>query len=318
MEDRFTISLAPLQGYTDWNFRKTYAKYIGGIDLFYTPFLVLQNSGEIKSAHRKEIEPFDEKSEKLIPQFLGNSVKEIQFFEQYFSDLGYQQMNWNLGCPYPMVTKRGKGSGMLTDPNNIRKVLEEGYSEKIKLSVKTRLGLEKEDDIFPVLDVLNDFPIEELILHPRIGKQLYKGKTNWEQFGKCLSHYKNGITYNGDINNYDDYLRLKEQFPTLSRLMIGRGILMDYWLPYRIKKIALPEEEERKQILKEFHDLYYQSYAEYLSGENQLLQKMKPFWEYFSFHFQNSRKVYKQVKKSVNLKKYDSAVAFAFQQRLEK
>nr|WP_320117115.1 tRNA-dihydrouridine synthase family protein [uncultured Marinifilum sp.] len=311
------ISLAPLQGYTDWVFRQAYQKYIGGVDEFYTPFLVLQNDGELRTSHKREVEPFKDRFEKLVPQFIGASIEEIKFFENYFSSLGYGKMNWNLGCPFPMLTKRSKGSGLLPYPDKIKEMLTQLDESKIELSVKMRLGLEDENEIYPVLKVLNDFAIKEVIVHPRIGKQLYKGTPNIDAFANIFNQENISVAYNGDLNTLENFNDLKGKFPTLNHVMIGRGVLKDYWLPHKIKGLEIPSQKERIAILEKVHNDVYELYSSYLSGDTQILHKMKPFWEYFSCHFQTERKVFKAVKKASGIKKYEQAVSFAFSQDLK-
>ena len=311
------ISLAPLQGYTDWVFRQAYKKHIGGIDQFYTPFLVMQNSGVLKSSHKREVEPFLERKDDLIPQFLGGSVEEFQFFENYFSDLGYEKMNWNLGCPFPMVTRKTKGSGLLPHADKIKSILSDGYSSKIDLSIKMRLGLEDKQEIFPVLEILKDMNLTDIIIHPRLGNQMYKGNADRDFFKEVQDRFDFPIAYNGDIETQEDFLSLKADIPNLKDVMIGRGILRDYWLPHKIKGLDIPSAEEKKQILRKMYAEIFDTYSSFLSGDTQLLQKVKPFWEYFSSHFDNERKVFKGIKKSGGFKKYEQAVAFAFQQNVK-
>ncbi|BAX80753.1 tRNA dihydrouridine synthase [Labilibaculum antarcticum] len=311
------ISLAPLQGYTDWVFRQAYEKCIGGVDEFYTPFLVLPNSGEVRTSHKREVEPFLERNNRLVPQFLAGSIEEFQFFETYFSELGYKKMNWNLGCPFPMVTRKNKGSGLLPYPERIKEILETGYSGKIDLSIKMRLGLEDKSEIFPVLDAIKDFNVDEIIIHPRIGKQMYKGSADWDCFEQIQKSFDKTIAFNGDIETLEDYHSLMSRFPDLKHVMIGRGILKDYWLPAKIKGIDVPSANERKLALRKMHDEIFSTYSSFLSGDTQILQKVKPFWEYFSSQFENERKVYKGIKKSGGLKKYHEAVSFAFLQNVK-
>ncbi|NOU59802.1 tRNA dihydrouridine synthase [Marinifilum caeruleilacunae] len=312
------ISLAPLQGYTDWVFRQAYQKHIGGIDQFYTPFLVLQNDGGIKTAHKREVEPFEEGSKDLVPQFLCGSTEEFKYFETYFSELNYCEMNWNMGCPYPMVTKKGKGSGLLPHPEKVEEILANAYQNKINLTVKLRLGLLDDQDVDSILPILKDHGIVQVIVHPRIGKQLYKGKPNLSRFGDLYEKFGNYLAYNGDICTFHDYKNVMDSFSDLNHVMIGRGILQDYWLPKRIKGIEIPAPHERKDKLMAMHDEIFQLYGSYLQGETQIMQKMKPFWEYFSMHFENEKKVYKAIKKSLGIKKYEQAVDFAFAQKLKK
>lgn len=317
MEDKIKISLAPLQGYTDWVYREAFKKCIGGIDEFYTPFLVLQNKGEVKTSHRREVEPFIDRNENLVPQFLAGSVKEFQYFGNYFTDLGYQKMNWNLGCPFPMVTRKKKGSGLLPYPDLIKDILTESYSGKLDLSIKTRLGLEDNSDISSVLEVLQSFEIDEIIVHPRFSKQMYKGNVDLDCFEELIQRFQFNFAYNGDIQTVKQFKEIRDKFPGISHVMIGRGVLNDCWLPLKIKGVELPTLADRKELLRKMHNEIFQTYSSYLSGDTQLLQKLKPFWEYFSNHFEQERKVYKAVKKAVNLKKYDEAVAFAFSQNIK-
>jgi len=311
------ISLAPLQGYTDWVFRRAYEKCIGGVDEFYTPFLVLQNSGEVRTSHRREVEPFLERNNRLVPQFLGGSIEEFQFFETYFSELSYQKMNWNLGCPFPMVTRKNKGSGLLPYPEKIKEILEKAYSGKIDLSIKMRLGLEDKTEILPILDVIKDFNIDEIIVHPRIGKQMYKGSADQDCFEQIQQNFDKTIAFNGDIEKLEDFNSLIARFPDLKHVMIGRGVLKDYWLPAKIKGFDIPSANERKLTMRKMHDEIFSTYSSFLSGDTQILQKVKPFWEYFSSQFEDERKVYKGIKKSGGLKKYHEAVSFAFQQNVK-
>lgn len=306
------LSLAPLQGFTDLVFRRAFAKHIGGIDQFYTPFLVLQNGDSLKSSHRREVDPNVE--ENLIPQFIGNSLKEFIFFRDYLIELGYKKMNWNLGCPFPMLAKKKKGSGLLPYPEMIEEILSEGLDDRIELSIKMRIGYESSEEFEAVLNVLNKFNLSEIIVHPRLGKQMYKGDVNLEAFGKVLNLSKHPVIYNGDICNIEDYQQRLEQFPNLEQMMIGRGLLQDLFLPLKIKGEDLPSSKERLDLLEKLHGEIYDSYTSYLSGDTQLLSKLKPMWEYFAANFNNERKVIKAIKKSGGMKKYNAAVAFAFQQ----
>ena len=317
MEDKaktgVKISLAPLQGYTDWVFRNAFQKYIGGVDEFYTPFLVQQKDGNLKTSHIREIENVEK--ENLVPQFLCGTVEELQFFESCLSNLGYRKINWNMGCPYPMVTRRGKGAGLLPNPDTIKCILESRKSD-LDFTVKIRLGLKAESEIDAVLPILKSYGVKEVIVHPRLGIQLNKGNADSCKFEALFKAYGNYLAYNGDILNCKDFENIKYQCSSINHIMIGRGILKNYWLPHKIKSLCLPGVEERKSILKMMHDDIFETYSGYLSGESQILHKMKPFWEYFSYHFENQRKVFKGIKKAVGYSKYEKAVDFAFAQKL--
>lgn len=306
------ISLAPLQGYTDWVFRKAYQKYFGCVDQFYTPYIVLQNDGTIKSSHRREVEHSIDSNNLLVPQILCGSASEFMILIEYLAGLGYRRINWNLGCPYPMVTRRIRGAGLLPHPDIIRDILIDVFTRfSLSLSVKMRLGYDDCQEIFPVLNVMNDFPIEEIIIHPRIGKQLYKGSVNTKVFEQCIETSVHPLAYNGDIFSETDLKAMKELFPDISHWMLGRGILSDLWLPNRIKGLELPDYS--LAIMNDFHDEIFNTYSEILCGEAQLLMKMRTFWEYFAQNFNNAQKVYKGIKKSKNIEKYQSVVSSTFQ-----
>ncbi len=306
------LSLAPLQGFTDLVFRRAFAKYIGGIDQFYTSFLVLQKGNVLKSSHRREVDPNVE--ENLIPQFIGNSLEEFVFFRDMLIHLGYSKMNWNLGCPFPMLVNKQKGSGLLPFPNLIEEILSAGLDDRIDLSIKMRIGHHSAEELEPVLNVLNQFNISEIIVHPRLGIQQYKGDVDLEVFEKVLSLSKHPVVYNGDIVDLESLSKLKEKFPNLDSIMIGRGLLRDLFLARKIKGEYEISTSERYDLLKKIHDEIYESYVSYLSGDVQILSKLKPIWEYFASNFNNEKKIYKGIKKSGSLKKYNAAVAFAFQQ----
>lgn len=312
------ISLAPMQGYTDWVFREAYEKYISAIDEYYSPYILLQNDGSIKNSQRREVEPMSARGSLLVPQFMGGSSKECMPVVEYLTGLGYERLNWNLGCPFPMVAKRGRGSGLLAKPDIIRDILDDLFSRSnISLSVKVRLGYDNDLDIFEVLKIFNQFPLTEVIVHPRIGKQLYKGGVNLDLFEQCLNESVHPVAYNGDLYTYADYQRITARFPSITHCMIGRGVLQDLWLPDRIKGNTVPQGKQALSLLKDFHNHLFQIYSELLSGDTQLLMRIKPMWEYFSMHFANSKKVYKGIKKAHSLKNYDAAVNFAFQMGLK-
>jgi len=211
-----------------------------------------------------------------------------------------------------MVARKGRGSGLLPFPDRIEQMLKSLKKFPVSFSVKMRLGYEKDDDFPAVVKVLNQFPLDEIIVHPRYGKQLYKGDVNLDRFEEVLQLSDHSVVYNGDLNSVEDFEHLKQRFPSVQHWMLGRGVLSDLWLPDKMKGIALPSNQERLKILMAFHEIVFTLYAGYLSGDHQLLMKLKPFWEYFSKQFSEERKVFKGVKKAVNMSKYHDAVEMAF------
>jgi len=303
------ISLAPIQGITDYHFRNTFQRYFDGVDFFYSPYLRLDNDKQLKRPKVKDILPENNVGVHLVPQIMANSADEFLHLSSYLADLGYKKLNWNLGCPFPMVTNRELGSGLLPHYNKINDILEEVIPGlKTLLSVKMRIGLDNTDDIFNILPVLNKFPIDEVIIHPRTGKQMYKGEIYTDIFEKCLSLSNHSISYNGDINTLDDYIKLNDRFKTLNSFMIGRGLVANPFLAEQIKQIDKNPSKSKIERFKEFHAALTDEYVNALSGPSHLISRMTAFWEYFSRSFSNSHKVFKRIKKATSINKYWAAV----------
>jgi len=303
------ISLAPIQGVTDYHFRNTFQKFFGGVDVFYSPFLRLDKDMQLKKSKVKDVLPENNEGVNLVPQILTNNADEFIHLSKYLYDLGYKNLNWNLGCPFAMVINRELGSGLLPHFNKINDLLEKVIPViPSKVSVKMRIGLENDDDIFKILPILNNYPISEIIIHPRTGKQMYKGEVNTDAFEKCLDLTKHKISYNGDINTLEDFQNLKSRFGNINSWMIGRGLVSNPFLAEKIKQTNNDSQENKMLRFKEFHDALAQEYLNRLEGSSHFLNKMRVFWEYFSLSFSNSHKVYKRVKKATTIEKYNIAI----------
>jgi len=221
-----SFSLAPLQGITDYTFRNLISKHFDGIDKVYTPFLRLQNDKTIKNSQIADVLPENNKVSNLIPQILCNTADDLIYLANYLADFGYQEVNWNLGCPHPMVAKRQLGSGLLQFPELIDKILDKSLlSIKTKISIKLRSGYENEDEILKLIPIMNRYQISELIIHPRIGKQIYKGSANPDIVEECLKDYNGIVAYNGDIVDKESFKGLKNRLIKISHWMIGRALI---------------------------------------------------------------------------------------------
>ncbi len=228
---------------------------------------------------------------------------------KYVQKLGYTELNWNLGCPYPMVAKRGMGSGLLSMPEKIDEILTRVCAETdIQVSVKMRLGYESPQEIFHVLPVLEKYRLANITIHPRIGKQLYKGEVDLKAFEECLGQTSHKIFYNGDITSVRSFREMKERFPAINNWMIGRGLIADPFLPAMIKADNPVYPENRYEVFNSFHDALFSSYEEALSGQKHLLMKMYSFWEFFIQSFPNSPKGLKKIKKAQSLGVYRDVV----------
>ena len=304
-----TLLSSPLQGFTDYRFRNAVNQYFGGIDTYYAPYIRLNGKFTIKPAYERDLLIKNNTVTELIPQIMTNSADEFLFVAKYVQSLGYNELNWNLGCPYPMVTKRGMGSGLICETEKINDILDKVHSESdILVSMKLRLGYESPEEILNALPILDNYPLKNIAIHARLGKQLYKGGVDLEGFQKALDKTKHLLYYNGDITTVEGFNKVKERFPSITHFMIGRGLISDPFLPSMIKNNTTEYPENHLETFSKFHDTIYHDYKDYLSGDKHALLKMNSFWEYFSTTFENPQKTFKKIKKSKSIDAYEDAV----------
>lgn len=309
----FTLLSSPLQGFTDFRFRNAINKYFGGIDTYYSPYIRLNGKLVIKPSYERDLLPENNIGLEVIPQIITNDADEFLFVAKYVKDLGYKELNWNLGCPYPMVTKSGMGSGLICNPEKINTILDRVHSESdIIVSMKMRLGYDTTEEILDVLPILDTYPIKNIAIHARIGKQLYKGGVHLDAFQKCIDNTKHKLYYNGDIKSVAKFREMQERFPTINHWMIGRGLISDPFLPSMIRQNTLEYPKNKMELFRAFHDTLYGIYSESLSGSTHLLLKMYHLWEYFAVTFSNPHKVLKKIKKAQSIRNYELAVAEIF------
>jgi len=305
----FTLISSPLQGFTDFRFRNAQQKYFGGIDTFYAPYIRLNGKLKIKSSYQRDLQPDNNTVAHVIPQVMTNDPDEFLFVVDYIQSLGYNELNWNLGCPYPMVTKSGMGSGLICNPIRIDEVLDRVHSETdVTVSMKMRLGYENSEEILDTFPILDKYPLKSIAIHARIGKQLYKGGVKLDAFEKCIGATKHPLYYNGDITTVDGFKAIQERFPSIQHFLLGRGLIGDPFLPQMIKDNTTEYPKDRWKIFEAFHNEIYQQYDAALSGPTPIKMKMLGFWEFFSNSFSNPQKTYKKIKKATNPRKYQAAV----------
>lgn len=308
-----TLLSSPLQGFTDFRFRNAFHRYFGGIDTFYSPYIKLNGKLVIKGSYERDILPENNTTLEVIPQIITNDAEEFLFVANYVQQLGYKELNWNLGCPYPMVAKCGMGSGLISNTSQIEHILKRVHNETdIIVSMKMRMGYENPTEILDVFPILEQYPIKNIAIHARIGKQLYKGGVDLDSFQKCLDTSKQKIFYNGDITSVEKFRLMQERFPSIDHWMIGRGLIADPFLPSMIKNNTTEYPKNKLEIFEAFHDTIYQEYDAYLSGPTPIRMKMLGFWEYFSESFSNPQKTFKKIKKAGNSKNYEIAVKEIF------
>lgn len=300
------IHFAPLQGYTDDVYRRIHHELIGGIHTYYTPFLRMEGGG-VRTKDMRDIRPVFNEGVPVVPQIILKSMKEFEYLTGIVEEKGYSRIDINMGCPFPMQAKHGRGSGLLAHVDIVEEMSKAIASRsQLKFSVKMRLGWENPDEWRPVLDILNEIPLEQVTLHPRIGTQQYKGSVSMEAFDEFYTICKHPIIYNGDVTTVEGIRTLEEKYPKLAGVMIGRGLLARPSLASEYASgVELPWEK-RRPVLLDFHDRLKAHYETTANSESQVHGRLRLFWEYMEEEL--GRKVYKKIMKAGNLKNYLSAV----------
>lgn len=304
---------APLQGFTDFTWRKTFNQIYGGVTQYYIPYLSFGKGREIKKSQLKEVFPENNQGMQAVPQVLFSDASELMEIASILIGYGYREINLNLGCPYPMATNRGRGAAWLEKPQALKEVLGQLFKKNqgVKFSVKMRAGMENSDQNPAIFEVLNGFALEKIIFHPRTASQMYSGKADPLLFARALPMVKHPMVYNGDIFSLDDLQQLKLIMPDQHHWMTGRGLLVNPSLALQLNGQVMDEATEKLKR-KAFHDYLMQEYSERLQGGGHLLAKMNQFWIYFSQSFENPHKAMKLVKKAGSVIKYNAAVAEIF------
>lgn len=311
MVNQAELVLAPIRGITDCHFRSIFHHYFPGFDSSLAPFINPQRHSSFQHRQLKDVLPENNRTLPVVPQLLNTNVEDFLFLASRLQELGYKEINWNLGCPAPMVTKKHRGSGLLPFPEQIISFLDRVVPRlPLALSIKTRLGYDDKNELPALLPRLDDYPLTEIIIHARLGSQLYKGTTDRESFGLCLKGSRHPIVYNGDITSVQNFKELQQEFPGIKKWMIGRGALANPFLAGEIKNLTI--SDKRKKLLN-FHDELYACYREILSGQSHLLGRMKQLWIYLSTFFPPEKKAWKNIKKCRTEEKYQQIVEDIFQ-----
>ncbi len=303
------LYLAPLQGFTDYTYRAAFNSLFDKPTAAFSPFL---NSHKIDQRIYRDVLPERNVDYKLVPQLLGNDASKMLHLTKGLTEMGYSEININLGCPYPMVTKHTMGAGLLPHPDRIDALLNELITHgNCSFSVKLRLGLLQPTDWKPLVSIFNRYPLTEVIIHPRTAAQMYKGDIDLDQFTLFAEELKAPVCYNGNINTLDDYQQLNAQFPAIDRWMLGRGILSNPLLFTEIRNNQKASEKEVVAALNQLHDRLLLLNTSRLNGNSHLLNKMKPYWEYFGVWIEGKDKALKRIRKTTTLDNYLAACAEA-------
>ena len=300
------IHFAPLQGYTDFEYRRIHARHCGGVDTYYTPFIRWEKGG-IREKDIKDILPENNEGLHLIPQIICADTYEFNRLADTIQEHGYEEMDLNMGCPAPMQTKLMRGSGILPHPTRVSALLKEMERRpEVRFSAKMRLGLEEKEEWRELSDMLNSSCLKHLTVHPRIGKQMYKGEVDMDAFSEVYSSIHIPIIYNGDVTSMEQASSLSERYPGLHGIMMGRGLLAR---PTMAKECLMGKEmphEERMSILMQMHEDMLGYCTRKYKVDSQILLHIHAFWEYQENQLE--RKTWKRIMKAGNMKNYLEAI----------
>lgn len=301
--------LAPLEGVTNYIYRNAYHKYFEKLDKYFTPFISTNQHTHLSTRDLKEILPEHNAGLNVVPQILSNHAEDFIKTAQVICAYGYHEINLNLGCPSNTVVAKNKGSGFLFHRDELNRFLDQIFSKaSMKISIKTRHGKYEHEEFYELVKIFNQYPLEMLIVHPRITKDMYKNTPNLEVFGQVLNEIKAPVCYNGDLFTPEDYSRLTQRFPNLNTVMLGRGIIRNPGLVSEIKTGQKPD----LKTLKAFHDELYHTYQEVMSGERNVLFKMKELWVYMNLLFEIPDTTVKKIRKCNHLYEYDVLMSMIF------
>ena len=307
MDKTVKYYMAPLESVTTWIYRQAHAKIYGRLDKYFIPFLEPHEKRDFKTRELQEILPEHNENIYAVPQILTNRSEGFIKLAKALKDWGYEEVNLNLGCPSKTVVTKGKGSGFLAKPEELERFLTEIFdalSGELKISVKTRIGKEDPEEFPALLKLFNKYPMEELIIHPRVQKDGYGNVPRLELYELAEKQSVNPLCYNGNLYTREQIRNFAERFPGTERLMFGRGFLRDPGLLYN-------EGKDSKDIFEKFwafHDLVYEGYQERNMGDRNVLFKMKELWSYQVYQFSEPERLFKTFKKVQDCNEYEQMI----------
>jgi tRNA-dihydrouridine synthase len=299
------IDFAPLEGITDSIYRKAHHAHFGGVDRYFMPFLSPTMHNTLTHKEDRELPMADSVDFCAVPQILTKVPADFLWAAQICADRGYEEVNLNIGCPSGTVVSKGKGAGMLANPVHLDDFFNEVFSKSpISVSVKTRIGVTDAGEFPRLVEIFNQYPIKELIIHPRTRKDFYKAPIHMDAFEYAYTHCTAPLSYNGDVCNSDDIAAIQAQFPKLERIMIGRGLVGDPGMLTRSGTTA--------ESLEAFHTTLTQEYIKAFGSERNAMFRLKENWHHLICRFEGGEKLYKRLRKTTDIHEFRSITTEIF------
>ena len=288
------LYFAPLEGITDYIYRRLHRRYFPGMDRYFTPFLSPTQNHIFPPRELRQVLPENNAGVPLVPQLLTKNAADFLWAANALADMGYEEADLNAGCPSGTVTAKGKGAGLLADRDSLRRLLDGIFAAApVRVSVKTRLGMRQPDEFRAVLDIYNDYPISQLIVHPRTKAEMYTGPVHLDAFADALAASRAPVCYNGDVRSAADIRAIEARFPGLGAIMIGRGLTADPALVSRMRGCG-PDRD----VLRRFHEALCDAYCAAFGGPGSAIHRMKAIWTLMLESFQGGEAYQKPLAKT--------------------
>ena len=304
------IYFAPLEGVTDAVYRRVHHAHFTGIDKYFIPFISPTQNLVLTPRERTNVCPESNAGMDAVPQVLTKKADHFLWAEEQLAAMGYEEININLGCPSGTVTAKGKGAGMLEHPIDLELFLDEVFAKtKVRVSLKTRIGFSSPDEFERLLEIFNQYPVHELIIHPRTRQEYYKGRVHRDIYAYAEANTALPLVYNGDLFTADDCRAFEDAHTRTTALMLGRGLLAN---PALAQTVAEGKPLTR-ELLKAFHDDLYLAYHE-AYPKSVVLGRMREVAKNIACCFENADKPLKAARKAASLEAYEAAVTRLFEQ----
>ncbi len=304
--------MAPVRGITDLVYRNCFVDLFKGVDFAVAPFVQTTKGSQVKPSHLLENTPAKNRLT-AIPQIIGRHPSHFVNLATQLADVGHTSVNWNLGCPYPTMTTKKCGSGLLPYPEQIDRFLDHVCSDlPVTLSVKMRLGLNRPNEITEILPILNRYPLAHVTIHPRLGIHMYTGTVDLDTFGLCLDGLDHPVIYNGDITTLEQHHALQCRFPKVTTWMLGRGLLANPCLAEEIQQGTPTPLADKITRIRALHTALLEAYVQRLSGETHQIQKLASHWEYLHTNLPFGARLYSKVRKARSMAAYQTIIGRAF------
>lgn len=301
---------APLEGVTGHIFRCAHHRYFSGVDKYFMPFLSPNMHHCFSKKELQDVLPANNAGIPAVPQLLTKSAADFLWAAGALAEMGYPEVNLNLGCPSGTVVAKGKGAGLLREPAQLDRFLDEIFrAAPVAISVKTRLGLTRPEEFFPLLEIFSRYPVAELIIHPRVQQDFYKNRPRMEVFEAAARQSRNPVCYNGDLVMPDDCLHFSASFPNVSAVMLGRGLVANPALARQARGGAAAD----KQTLRAYHDEIYHGYCDAFGSARNAILRMKELWFYMLHLFAESERAAKKLRKLTDPRDYVAWVDAVYQ-----